>query len=109
MQPQGHFQMMVNMVDLNMSPQTALDAPRWQLLGSLPGMGSDEPGGFVSMEEGWSFATLAALGRRGHRMAPVDGFGRITFGGGQIIRRDAETGVLIGGSEPRKDGCAVGW
>jgi gamma-glutamyltranspeptidase/glutathione hydrolase len=39
----------------------------------------------------------------------VDGFHRHIFGGGQIILRDPETGVLTGGSEPRQDGCAVGF
>ena len=109
MQPQGHLQMMVNMIDLDMSPQMALDAPRWQLVGSLPGMGREESGGLVMMEEGWSAATLSELGRRGHRIAPVDGLGRVGFGGGQIIRSDPDSGILIGGSEPRKDGCALGW
>ncbi len=109
MQPQGHFQMLVNLVDLGMWPQRALDVPRWQLAGPSAGLGAQEAGGLVAMEEGWSFATLAELARRGHRLAPVDGFGRTGFGGGQIILRDPETGVLIGGSDPRKDGCAVGW
>lgn len=109
MQPQGHFQMLVNMVDFGMSPQLALDIPRWQLAGPSDGMGAQQPGGLVHMEEGWSYATLADLARRGHRLVPVDGFGRVSFGGGQIIVRDPETGVLTGGSDPRKDGCAVGW
>ncbi len=109
MQPQGHFQVLVNLVDLGMSPQQALDVPRWMLSGPHSGLGAQEPGGLVLVEEGWSFATLAELARRGHRLAPVDGFGRAVFGGGQIILRDPETGVLIGGSDPRKDGCAVGW
>jgi gamma-glutamyltranspeptidase/glutathione hydrolase len=109
MQPQGHFQMLVNLVDLGMSPQMALDVPRWQLAGPSAGLGAAEGGGLVTMEEGWSFATLAELARRGHRIAPVDGFGRVSFGGGQIILRDPETGVLLAGSDPRKDGCAVGW
>ena len=53
---------------------------------------------------------MAALARRGHRLAPVTGFDRGgAFGGGQIIQRDPRSGVLIGGSDPRKDGCAVGW
>jgi gamma-glutamyltranspeptidase/glutathione hydrolase len=109
MQPQGHFQMLVNLVDFEMSPQMALDMPRWQLIGSTPELGSAQESGRVLMEEGWSFATLAALARRGHRITPVDGYGRVGFGGGQIILRDPETGVLTGGSEPRKDGAAVGW
>ena len=109
MQPQGHFQMLVNLVDLQMSPQMALDMPRWQLAGPSAGMGAQEEGGLVQMEEGWSFGLLAELARRGHRVVPVDGFSRIGFGGGQIILRDPATGVLMGGSDPRKDGCAVGW
>ncbi len=109
MQPQGHFQMLVNLVDLGMTPQAALDAPRWALDGPHAGLGAQEPGGLVLIEEGWDFATLAALARRGHRLHAVDGFERGTFGGGQIIRRDPVSGVLAGGSDPRKDGCAVGW
>ncbi|MEZ4656656.1 MAG: gamma-glutamyltransferase family protein [Caldilineaceae bacterium] len=109
MQPQGHFQMMVNMIDLGMSPQMALDMPRWQIDASSLGVGAQQPGGLVYVEEGWDFNTLAALTKMGHRLAPVGGFGRGAFGGGQIIVRDPKTGVLTGGSEPRKDGCAVGW
>ena len=110
MQPQGHFQVLVNMIDLGMSPQMALDAPRWQLnAGAGDGMGAHEPGGLVLVEKGWDFATLADLGRRGHHLSPVDGFRRGLFGGGQILWRDPETGVIIGGSDPRKDGCAAGW
>ena len=108
MQPQGHFQMLVNMLDLGMSPQQSLDQPRWQLAGST-GMGREEQGGLVYIEDGWDFAILAELTRRGHRLAPIDGFGRGMFGGGQIILRDPTTGILTGGTEPRKDGCAVGW
>jgi len=109
MQPQGHFQMLVNMLDLGMAPQQALDMPRWALAGPSDPLGTGQPGGLVRVEEGWSFAILAELARRGHRLAPMDGFGRRVFGGGQIIVRDADTGVLIAGSDPRKDGCAVGW
>ena len=109
MQPPGHFQMLVNLVDLNMSPQAALDMPRWLLAGPASGLGAEEPGGVVEVEEGWDFATLAELSRRGHHLALVGGFDRGRFGGGQIILRDPKTGILTGGSEPRKDGCAVGW
>jgi len=110
MQPQGHFQMLVNLMGLGMSPQQTLDMPRWQLeVAAGGGMGAREPGGLVLMEEGWDFDVLADLARRGHHLAPVSGFRRGVFGGGQIILRDPENGVLIGGSDPRKDGCAVGW
>jgi gamma-glutamyltranspeptidase/glutathione hydrolase len=109
MQPQGHVQMLVNVLDLGMNPQQALDVPRWQLAGPGSPLGAEEPGGLVLVEEGWAFATLAELARRGHRLVPVDGFQRGAFGGGQMILRDPVTGVLTGGSDPRKDGCAVGW
>jgi gamma-glutamyltranspeptidase/glutathione hydrolase len=110
MQPQGHFQVLVNLVDHGMAPQQALDMPRFMLAGPESGpAGAQEAGGLVYMEEGWDFAILAELTRRGHRLAPVAGFGRVNFGGGQVIVRNPETGVLVGGSDPRKDGCAVGW
>lgn len=109
MQPQGHFQMLVNLSDLGMAPQQALDMPRWQIAVQRGSLGTPEHNSLVLMEEGWSFATLSELARRGHRLAPVDGFRRGVFGGGQIILRDPATGVLTAGSDPRKDGCAVGW
>ena len=109
MQPQGHLQMMINLIDLQMTPQQALDMPRWALAGPEAGMGAEEAGGLVHVEDGWEFSLLAELAQRGHRLAPVTGFARSLFGGGQIILRDPETGVLIAGSDPRKDGCAVGW
>src|SRR5690606_14744959 len=71
MQPQGHFQMLVNLVDLQMSPQMALDVPRWQLAGPSAGMGCIEEGGLVMIEEGYSFGLLAELARRGHRISPI--------------------------------------
>lgn len=109
MQPQGHLQMLVNMVSLGMNPQQALDMPRWALSGPYTDLGAQEPGGQVQIEEGWGYDILAEMARRGHRLVPVNGAGRSGFGGGQIIVRDPETGVLVGGSDPRKDGCAVGW
>ena len=109
MQPQGHLQMLSNLVDLGYNPQQALDMPRFCLAVEGGGMGAAEPGGVVSLEEGFSFTELSALAALGHRIVPVSGAGRILFGGGQIILRDPTSGVLIGGSEPRKDGCALGY
>jgi gamma-glutamyltranspeptidase/glutathione hydrolase len=108
MQPQGHLQMLVNILDLRMAPQQALDMPRIRLT-AVGGTGAEQAGGIVNMEEGWSFGTMAELARRGHRPNPVDGFHRGMFGSGQIIQRNPVSGVLIAGSEPRQDGCAVGW
>jgi gamma-glutamyltranspeptidase / glutathione hydrolase len=108
MQPQGQFQVLINMAVMNMSPQQALDMPRWCLAGPNEAEGMPEQGGVVLMEEGWPEDVLSELRERGHRLARLDGFSRGRFGGGQIIRRDPATGVLTGGSDPRKDGCAVG-
>ncbi len=109
MQPQGHVQILVNMLDLGMWPQQALDAPRWMLAAQRGRVGAEEPGGLVFMEEGWDFQLLAELGRRGHHLSPVSGRRRAIFGGGQVILHNPQTTILVGGSDPRKDGCAVGF
>ena len=101
MQPQGHLQVVRNMVDFGMDPQEALNALRFKVEGDA-----------VGLEEGLPAPVVAELQRLGHRVTVTEGYRRaITggFGGGQIISRNPETGVLAGGSEPRKDGCAVGW
>ncbi len=102
MQPQGHLQVVSALVDGGYDPQAALDLPRFCVMG-------EDAGGQVALEEGFDFATLAGLSARGHRVLPVAGHGRALFGGGQIILRDQDTGVLWGGSDPRKDGAAVAY
>lgn len=102
MQPQGHLQMLISLLDLGLSPQEALDAPRWCVL-------DGEPAGRVAVEAGAGEALIAALRARGHDIAVTAGMERLVFGAGQIIRRDAGSGVLTGGSDPRRDGCAAGW
>jgi gamma-glutamyltranspeptidase/glutathione hydrolase len=100
MQPQGHVQVLSNLVDCGMDAQAALDAPRFRV---------DEGGGpQVAIEEGVPDETRQALAALGHdvQVQPVFWSG---FGGGQIIAVHADTGVLEGGSDPRKDGCAVGF
>ena len=100
MQPQGHFQVISAMVDDDLNPQEALNRPRWLL--------SDGTGdSALWLEEGIPVATMARLADMGHRVRPVSGYLRGVFGDGQIIRRDAETGVLYGGSDPRKDGLTA--
>ncbi len=100
MQPQGHFQVLSAMIDDDLNPQEALDRPRFCLIG---GTGDSA----LALEEGIPVATMARLAELGHTVRPVSGPGRAVFGSGQIIRRDAETGVLFGGSDPRKDGLVA--
>ncbi len=102
MQPQGHFQVLVDMIDDDLNPQETLNRPRWCL---EAGTGDST----LALEEGIPVKTMAALAAMGHRVRPVSGAGRGLFGDGQIIRRDAETGVLLGGSDPRKDGQTAGY
>jgi gamma-glutamyltranspeptidase/glutathione hydrolase len=61
------------------------------------------------VEEGFDPATAEMFAARGHRPKPVTGAARIGMGGGQVIVRDPATGVLTGGSDPRKDGAAIGY
>ncbi len=102
MQPQGHVQVAMHLIDDALDPQAALDAPRF----CLP---AEQPEAPVAVEEGWPPSVLAALEARGHLLTPTTGHGRALFGRGQVILRDAATGVLWGGSDPRADGCAMGW
>jgi len=102
MQPQGHTQVVVGMVDDDLDPQAALDRPRFCLTEATPTSR-------VELEEGIPIETMARLAEMGHDVVPVTGYARSVFGRGQIIRRDPETGTLCGGSDPRADGQAVGW
>ncbi len=109
MQPQGHFQVLVNLVDLGMTPQQALDMPRWQIARPSAGSGAEDEGGLIQVESSWGIDMLADLAKRGHKLAPVDGLDRTGFGMGQVIVRDPVSGVLMAGSESRSDGCAIGF
>ena len=100
-QPQGHLQVISNMVDFNMNSQQALDALRFSV--------DIEETGTVRVEEDIDPDVLSELTKRGHEIEVVSGYRRIMFGGAQTVSRDPETGVLTAGSEPRKDGAAVGY
>nr|MBN1228352.1 gamma-glutamyltransferase family protein [Anaerolineae bacterium] len=102
MQPQGHVQVLAGMVNDGLSPQVTLDRPRVCIE-------SGSSGGQVAIEEGVPVSVMARLAEMGHTIRPVSGLGRALFGRGQIITRDPESGVLCGGSDPRADGCAVGY
>ncbi|RPI34678.1 MAG: gamma-glutamyltransferase family protein [Chloroflexota bacterium] len=102
MQPQGHMQVVVALVDDGLDPQAALDCPRFCI---QDGTASGE----VALEEGIPVAAMGQLAEMGHPVAPVSGMGRALFGRGQIIMRDPDSGVLCGGSDPRADGCAMAY
>lgn len=94
MQPQGHLQVLTNLLDQDMSLQAALDQPRWRYMAD----------GSVAVEARYDDEITSKLARRGHDITvelPVE------FGGGQIARN--RDGVLSGATEPRKDGIVTGF
>ena len=102
MQPQGHVQVVVGLADDGLNPQAALDRPRFCIE-------DGQAGGAVLLEAGLPADLVDGLRRRGHPLrAGIGGYARANFGRGQIIRRDPD-GVLWGGSDPRADGCALGY
>ena len=100
MQPQGHVQVLSALVDDGLDPQSALDLPRFCIDVEISG-------GRVAIEEGMPEETYSGLEKMGHPVYAVSGYARALFGRGQVILRDEETGVLIGGSDARADGCAM--
>jgi gamma-glutamyltranspeptidase/glutathione hydrolase len=100
MQPQGHVQVVVGLIDDAAPPQAALDRPRFCI---EPVDGAVQ----LALEDSVPAATVAALRARGHDVVDgVSGFDRTRFGRGQIIRRELD-GTLVAGSESRADGCAA--
>jgi gamma-glutamyltranspeptidase/glutathione hydrolase len=99
MQPQGHVQVVVGLLDDGLSPQAAVERPRFCLQ-------PDDAAGRAEFEEGFPAATIRDLEARGHALSGgVSGWARALFGRGQVIRRSRE-GALEGGSDPRADGDA---
>ena len=108
MQPQGHVQIVMNLVDFGMTLQEAGDAPRVQHDGSTEPVGSAKvmsDGGVVQLESGFPYETVRALMDKGHHVEWALG----PYGGYQAIKRDPDTGVYYGASESRKDGQAAGY
>ena len=106
MQAQGHAQVICNMIDFGMDVQEAGDAPRFRHTGSSEPTGAKaRDGGSVALESGIAPEALRALAEKGHRLFTSRG----GFGGYQAIRIDPDRGILIGGSDPRKDGAAAGY
>jgi len=108
MQPQGHVQIITNMIDFGLNIQQAGDSARWRHEGSTEptdGLGTPAGMGVVHLEGGVPQDVRDELERRGHVLGRSDG----GFGGYQAIRRDPETGVLSAASEMRTDGAAQGY
>lgn len=96
MQPQGHLQVIMNTIDFNLNPQTALDAPRWQWV-------KDKT---IHVEQQFPNHIAQELMRRGHDIKVKADSG--SFGRGQIIWKN-ESGVLCAGTEARADGTIAPW
>jgi gamma-glutamyltranspeptidase/glutathione hydrolase len=106
MQPQGHVQILVNMIDFGMNLQEAGDAPRIQHIGSSEPTGSKmTDGGTVLLESGFDYEVIRGLMQRGHKVQ----FDLGGYGGYQAILFDEKNGVYYGASESRKDGQAAGY
>ncbi len=93
-QPMGQSWVLANVLHYGMDPQAALDLPR-----IFPFAGR------VEVERGISASARAVLTAKGHELAEIT----LPHGGGQMIMIDHERGILVGGSDPRKDGCALGY
>jgi gamma-glutamyltranspeptidase/glutathione hydrolase len=106
MQPQGHVQVLCNLIDFGMNVQEASDAARFYHTGSSEPTGDAmADGGQVALESAIGPQARRELTAKGHRLVDLVG----PFGGYQAIRYDTENDVYVGGSESRKDGQAAGW
>lgn len=106
MQPQGHAQIVINLIDFGMNLQEAGDAPRMQHNGSSEPTGEKmTDGGQLVLESGFDYEVIRGLMRKGHKV----GFELGSYGGYQAIMWDAINKVYFGASESRKDGQASGY
>ena len=106
MQPQGHVQVLLNIIDFGMNLQEAGDAPRFRHSGSSqPDFGIMTDGGELHLESGICAQVIRELLGKGHKITAQRG----GYGGYQGIWIDHKRGILLGASESRKDGCAIGY
>ncbi|MEA5039752.1 MAG: gamma-glutamyltransferase family protein [Clostridiaceae bacterium] len=96
MQPQGHLQTLLRVIDHGCDPQAALDTPRWQWTGDRK----------IEIEPSFPADIACDLRARGHELSVQNNLGE--FGRGQMIFR-TETGTLVGGTEPRCEGACAAW
>jgi gamma-glutamyltranspeptidase/glutathione hydrolase len=95
-QPQVQVQIITNLIDFAMTPQEAISAPRFNHI----------EGAKVALEPEFAQSVREELTRRGHQLA---GGNPESFGGAHAIVIDPESGAFVGGSDPRKGGCALGF
>jgi gamma-glutamyltranspeptidase/glutathione hydrolase len=104
-QPQGHTQIVMNLIDFGMNLQEAGDAPRWDHTGGSSPTGRGQSPGAVRIESGIPYKTIRGLMDRGHEVQ----YARGVYGGYQAILWDPLERVYHGASESRKDGQAAGY
>lgn len=103
-QPQSNVQILHHLLDRNMDPQAAIEAPRWSHMpGTPPRLELPEE---LRLEEGFPTELIAGLKEKGHK---VKVFGRWSFGAAQVIVRDPISGTWMAGADPRREGYAIGW
>lgn len=103
-QPQTNFQIIHDLIDLHMDPQSAVEAPRWSHQPGTPPR--DQLPEALRMEEGFDAATVDGLRKKGHKVSLVD---RWSFGSAKVIVRDRENGCWLGGADPRRVAYALGY
>jgi gamma-glutamyltranspeptidase/glutathione hydrolase len=103
-QPQTNFQIIHDLVDLQMDPQSAVEAPRWSHQPGTPPR--DQLPEALRMEEGFERETIEGLRRKGHQISIVD---RWSFGSAKVIVRDHENGCWLAGADPRRVAYALGY
>ncbi len=103
-QAQTHIQLLCNLVDFDLEPQAAIESPRWVSGRGLPG----DPAHVLYLEEPIGSEVLGQLRSMGHDARLIQPFSSL-MGHAHMIRVDRERGVLMGASDPRSDGAALGW
>jgi len=103
-QPQTNLQVLHNILDLGIDPQTAVEMPRWSHQPGTPPR--DKLPEELRLEEGFSAEVLETLREKGHKVAVVD---RWSFGSAKIILLDHESGTLMAGADPRREAYAIGY
>jgi gamma-glutamyltranspeptidase/glutathione hydrolase len=103
-QPQTNLQVIHNLLDCEMNPQSAVEAPRWSHQPGTPPR--DKLPEELRIEDGFAPDLVEALREKGHQISVVD---RWSFGSAKVIVRDAATGTWMAGADPRREAYALGW